>query len=211
MTADYEDTERLQQRALNADEAALAELFAQHRVRLKRMVKLRIDHRLQGRVDASDILQEAYLDLARQLPDYAKKPDVPFFLWLRLVTGQRLAQVHRKHLGTAMRDADREVSLYHGPLPQASTAFLASQLLGRFTSVSQWAIRAEIQMKLQETLNSMDTTDREVLALRHFEELSNVEAAQVLGISHAAASKRYVRAWRRLKDALVQIPGLLEP
>ena len=160
---------------------------------------------MQGRVDASDVLQEAYLDLAKQLPEYAKQPNVRLFLWLRLVSVQRLAQVHRQHLGTAMRDADREVSIYNGPLPQASTAFLASQLLGRFTSVSQRAIRAEIQMKLQETLNTMDSVDREVLALRHFEELNNAETAQVLEISSAAASNRYVRALRRLRGAFSQL------
>ena len=102
-----------------ADEEALAELFQQHRTRLKRMVRLRMDRRLQGRVDASDVLQEAYIDLAQRLPEYCVDAKIPFFLWLRLVTGQRLMQVHRRHLGTAMRDANREVSLYRKALPQA--------------------------------------------------------------------------------------------
>jgi RNA polymerase sigma-70 factor (ECF subfamily) len=110
-----------------------------------------------------------------------------------------------------MRNAELEVSLYRGALPPASTVFLASQLLGRFTSVSEKAIRAEIQIKLQEALNAMDPTDREILALRHFEELSNQETAALLDISPAAASKRYIRALKRLKDALAQVPGLLEP
>jgi len=210
MSDDVNDTAQLVERALQADEKALAELFDRHRARLKRMVKLRLDRRLQGRVDASDVLQEAYLDLAQRLPEYSREAKIPFFLWLRLVTAQRLAQVHRKHLGTAMRNAAREVSLYHRALPQASTEFLASQLLGRFTSVSQKAMRAEIRLKLQETLNAMDDADREVLALRHFEELSNEEAAQVLGLEPPAASKRYVRALRRLKQALSEIPGFLD-
>jgi RNA polymerase sigma-70 factor (ECF subfamily) len=210
MTPNPNDLDPLLRRALAGDEVALAAVFDSHRTRLKRMVKLRLDRRLQGRIDASDVLQEAYLDLAQQLPEYAREPKVPFFLWLRLVTGQRLAQVHRRHLGAAMRNADLEVSLYQGALPQASTMFLASQLMGRFTSVSEKAVRAEIQIKLQETLNAMDPTDREVLALRHFEELNNQETADVLGITSAAASKRYIRALKRLKDTLSRIPGFLE-
>jgi RNA polymerase sigma-70 factor (ECF subfamily) len=173
---------------------------------LERMVNLRMDHRLQARVDASDVLQEAYLDLAQRLPEYVEQKKYPFFLWLRLVTEQRLAQVHRKHLDAAMRNADLEVSL-NQTSGQASTAFLASQLVGQFTSPSQQGIRAEMQAKLLEVLNTMDPNDREILALRHFEELSNAETAQVLEITTSAASKRYIRALRRLKGALDQIPG----
>src|SRR5260370_19271526 len=97
------------------------------------MVRLRLARRLQGRVDASDVLQEAYLDVAQQLPHYLAKREMPFFLWLRLVAGQRLMRIHREHLGSAMRDAGREVSLYKGALPQASSVSLAAQLLGRYT------------------------------------------------------------------------------
>jgi RNA polymerase sigma-70 factor, ECF subfamily len=209
MTAD--DTgEVLLKLALAGDIPALAALFSQHRDRLKRMVKLRLDRRLQGRVDASDVLQEAYLDLAQRLPEYGREPKFPLYLWMRLVTGQRLAQVHRKHLGAAMRNAELEVSIYQKALPQASTEFLASRLLGHFTSVSQRVVRAEQQIKLQETLNSMDEIDREILALRHFEELSNDEAAKVLEIQPGTASKRYIRALRRLKEAMASIPGMLD-
>jgi RNA polymerase sigma-70 factor (ECF subfamily) len=171
------------------------------------MVKLRLDRRLQGRVDASDVLQEAFIDLAKRLPEYGDQRAYPFFLWLRLVTGQRLGQVHRRHLGTAMRDAALEISLCQGAVPQASSVFLASQLLGRFTSITEKAVRAELQLKLQEILNTMEPLDQEILALRHFEEMSNDEAAQAMGIKSGAASKRYIRALRRLRDVLVRYPG----
>jgi RNA polymerase sigma-70 factor (ECF subfamily) len=207
MTDERENEQHLIDQALAASEGALAELFQRHRTRLKRMVKLRMDRRLQGRVDASDVLQEAYVDLAQRLPEYSREAKIPFFLWLRLVTGQRLMQVHRQHLGTAKRDANREVSLYRKALPQASTEFLASQLLGRFTSVSEKVRRAEIQIQLQAALNAMDEMDREVLALRHFEELSNEETAAVLEISTSSASKRYIRALRRLKETLAGQSG----
>ena len=132
---------------------------------------------------------------------------MPFFLWLRLVVGQRLVDEHRKHLGAAARDAGREISLYRGALPETTSAALAAQLLGRLTAPSQAAIRAERKIHLQEALNSLDPIDREVLALRHFEELSNGEAAAVLGLDKSAASKRYARALIRLKDVLASRPG----
>jgi RNA polymerase sigma-70 factor (ECF subfamily) len=174
------------------------------------MVRLRMDRRLQGRVDASDVLQEAWLDAARRLPEYAQEPQMPPFLWLRFLAMQRLLALHRFHLGAEKRNAAQEVSLHRGPMPAASSVSLASRLLGKFTSASQKAIRAELRVRLQETLNRLDPIDREVLALRHFEELSNNETAEVLGLSKAAASNRYVRALKRLKDALAETPGFFE-
>jgi RNA polymerase sigma-70 factor (ECF subfamily) len=156
------------------------------------------------------VLQEAYLDVAQQLPYYLKKPEMSFFLWLRVVTGQRLIRVHRQHLGAALRDAGREVSLYRGALPQASSVSLAEQLLGRASTPSQALIRAESQIQLQSALNGMEPLDREIIALRHFEELSNSEAARVLELEPSAASKRYVRALKRLQVILQGIPGLLD-
>jgi RNA polymerase sigma-70 factor (ECF subfamily) len=204
------ETDDLLHRAAGGDERAAAELFDRYRKRLRQMIRLRLDRRLQGRVDPSDVLQDAYLDLTQQLPAYLAKPEMPFFLWLRLLTGQRLMRVHRHHLGAAMRDAGREVSIYKGAMPQASSLSLAAQLLGRFTSASQAAVRAERQIQLQAALNGMDAIDREIIALRHFEELTNGEAAQVLGLSKTAANNRYVRAMIRLQAILERIPGFLD-
>jgi RNA polymerase sigma-70 factor (ECF subfamily) len=200
-------TDDLLRQARTGDTAALGTLFAQYRDRLRKMVRLRIDRRMAGRLDASDVLQEAYLDVARRFPEYAAAPTVPFYVWLRALTGQRLIDLHRQHLGAKMRDAAQEVALYRGALPQASSASLAQQLLAGLTSPTQAAVRAEMQLKLQEALNSMDPIDREVVVLRHFEELNNIETAAVLGIEPSAASKRYLRAIRRLKAILDLIPG----
>jgi RNA polymerase sigma-70 factor, ECF subfamily len=199
----------LLRRAVAGDESALAALFDGHRDRLRRMIRLRLDRRLSGRVDTSDVLQDAYLDVRRRIAEYARDPSaMPFHLWLRLVAGQRLTDVHRHHLGSQMRDAGQEVSLHRGPFPQADSVSLAAQLLGKMTSASQAAIRVEHKLIVQEALNSMDPIDREVLALRHFEHLSNDETAQVLGLSRSAASNRYIRALKRLKGILSSIPGL---
>jgi RNA polymerase sigma-70 factor (ECF subfamily) len=207
---DSSSLEDLLERVRNRDATAVAETFARYRDRLRRMVRLRLDRRLQGRVDPSDVLQEAYLDVAARAAEYAGKPEMPFFLWLRMVTGQRLLEIHRRHLQTKLRDATHEVSLYGGALPQANSASLAGQLLGRLTTASAAAMRAELQIQLQQVLNAMDPVDREVLALRHFEELSNGEIATVLQLSKAAASNRYIRALKRLKDELSRIPGFLD-
>lgn len=210
MTRDESDVDELLRRAEAGDEQARSDLFALYRQRLKAMVRLRLDRRLAGRIDPSDVVQEAYLDFARRLPEFLADRAVPFFLWLRGLTGQRLVDLHRRHLGAQMRSAGQEVSLYRGALPAASSVSLANQLLGRLTSPTQAAVRAEMQLRLQEALNAMDPLDREVLVLRHFEELSNGETAEVLGIQKAAASKRYLRALARLKEILAAIPGFFE-
>jgi RNA polymerase sigma-70 factor (ECF subfamily) len=195
-------------RAGAGDRQAAAELFDRHRGRLEQMVRLRMDRRLQGRLDPADVLQEAYLEVARRAEAFAREPTTSVFLWLRFLTGQTLIDLTRRHLGAQMRDAGREISLHRGAWPQASSASLAGMLLGRLTSPSRAAIRAETRLCIQETLNGMDPIDREVLALRHFELLSNAEVAQVLGLSKAAASNRYIRALKRLKAILESIPGL---
>ncbi len=202
------DFDAIEQRFRAGDPTAAGELFAACRDRLRKMVRLRLDRRLQGRLDPSDVLQDAALDVQQKAAAFAARPDLPAYLWLRLVTAERLAALHRHHLGVQARDAGREVSIAPGGAPAASTHSLANLLLGRLTSPTQAAVRAERQLRLQAALDAMDPIDREILTLRHFEELSNSEAAAVLGLTKTAASNRYVRALVRLKDAL---SGLGEP
>jgi RNA polymerase sigma-70 factor (ECF subfamily) len=184
---------------------ALADLFAQCRERLELTVRLRLDRRLQGRIDAADVLQDTYLEASKRYPRYSRQPDMPAFLWLRFLTLQTLAILHRKHLGTRMRDAAKEISLYQSAFPEASSAALAAHLLGQRTTPSQAAMRAETQVRLQAALDALDPNDREMIALRHFEQLSNSEAAQVQGLSESGASRRYAKALLRLKDVLVAL------
>jgi RNA polymerase sigma-70 factor (ECF subfamily) len=207
VTGESDELSGLIRRAAAGEEEALRELFSRHCDRLKRMVHLRLSRRLAGRVDDSDILQDAYLEAARQLGEYLREPRLPFFLWLRHLTALKLAEVHRRHLGTQLRDADREVTLHRGGLPLADSVSLAAQLLGTLTTPSQAVIKAETRMLVQEALNSMDPIDREVLALKHFEQLSMAEVAGVLGLSKAGAGSRYLRAIKRLREILSQIPG----
>jgi RNA polymerase sigma-70 factor (ECF subfamily) len=204
------ETVDLIERARGGDPNAQNEIFSRHRERLRRMVEMRLDTRLQARIDASDVIQDAYVEAAQRLDEYLRDPKLPLFLWLRLVVGERLMKLHRHHLGAQMRDAGREVSLYQGALPAASSAALAAQLLGKHTSPTQAVLRAERMLRLQEALNALEPIDREVLSLRHFEELNRKETALVLGIEEGAAAKRYIRALKRLKDTLADLPGGLE-
>jgi RNA polymerase sigma-70 factor, ECF subfamily len=197
-----DDDLRLVRRAAGGDAAAAGDALVRHRARLRRMVDARLDRRVRGRVDPSDVLQDGFADALAKFPGYLADPKIPLFLWLRLVIGERLAKVHRDHLGAQARDAGREVSLYPGPMPAASSAALAAHLLGRETSPTQAAVRAERLLRIQEALNGLDPLDREILSLRHFEELTHAEAARVLDINEAAAAKRYIRALKRLKDVL---------
>jgi RNA polymerase sigma-70 factor, ECF subfamily len=210
MTLDSSETHRILERAAQGDGQVLGTLLARHRDRLRRMVALRMDRRLQGRIDPSDVIQEAYLEASARLAEYLRNPSMPFFLWLRFLAGQKLVTLHRHHLGVRMRDAGQQVALDHGPLPEASSAALAAQLLGHEVRPSEAAIRAEMKARVQEALDGMGPLDREVLALRHFEQLSRAEIAQVLNVSEAAAGKRYIRALERLKQVLGRSPGGLE-
>jgi RNA polymerase sigma-70 factor (ECF subfamily) len=193
------------QRAASGDAVALNELLECHRDRLKKMVRIRLNRRLQGRVDASDVIQDAYLEAARRLPEYLQQPRVPLFLWLRKITSHKLIDVHRRHLLAQARDPGLEVVLGRDDLPVASSDSLAEELLGRFTSPSEAVAREETRLAVQEALAKMSEIDREILSLRHFEDLSNVEAAQELGIEEKTASKRYVRALLRFETILAEL------
>jgi RNA polymerase sigma-70 factor (ECF subfamily) len=206
MIENSSETDRLLQGAAGGDHENWGALLERHRGRLRRMVALRLDRRLQDRIGASDIIQEAYREASTRMAEYLKQPTMPFFLWLRFLTSQKLQELHRHH-GAAVRDAGGEVCLYEGSLPETSSAALAAQLLGHLTQPSQAAIRAEMKIRLQEALNSMDALDREVLALRHFEHLSNAETAHTLGIRESAASTRYIRALKKLRAILSTTPG----
>jgi RNA polymerase sigma-70 factor (ECF subfamily) len=204
-----ERTAALLDRLRAGDDQALGELFTLFRERLWRMLLVRLDRRLARRVSPDDVLQETFLDVARRIGEYLADPSVPFYVWLRFLTVQRMQMLQRTHLGARMRDLSREVALPQTGLPFASSDSLAGQFVSAMTSPSQAAIRHELQARLRAALEALDPLDREVLALRHFEELANAEVAQVLGISKEAASKRHVRALRRLKEIFADFSGTL--
>jgi len=180
----------------------LGELFEEHRRRLQRMVHLRMDPTLRARVGASDVLQEAYVEISARVSDYLDDPRMPFFLWLRFLTAQKLVDLYRHHVGTQKRDVRRQVRIDRTAFPAASSAVMAEHLVAARISPSGVAVHAEMAQQIQDGLDQMNPSDREVLVMRHFEELSNGETAHELGIESSAASKRYLRALQRLRKIL---------
>lgn len=184
-------------------QAQFARLYSEFKERLKRIIHFRLDYRVAGRVSDSDILQECFVRASKRLEKFLKKPDYPFFVWLRMQANQQVADIHRKHLMAEKRDARKEINLNAKQQGSNQTSMqLAAHLVAQMTSPSRLLQRSEEIAALESSLNEMNETDREVIALRHFEELSSQETAQVLGIEPAAASKRYVRALKRLQEIM---------
>lgn len=198
------------QRLLAGDEKALADLFSFHRDRLWAIVDMRLDRRLTGRVDADDVLQEAFLDAVSRITYFVNEHSGSLFIWLRMVVLQSLANLHRRHLDSQKRDAKRERSLFARDKNHAMSTSLSLQLLGHLTSPSNALMRQEMSQQLENAVATMVPLDREVLTLRHFEQLTNSEVAEVLEITQKAASIRYTRALERLKPIIQQIEDLAD-
>lgn len=202
MESNSSGTIRLLELAGKGDQAGFAALFATIGERLARMISLRIDPRMAGRIDVADVLQEVQIEAWRHLADYQRIPSVPFYFWLRGLAANKLRELHRRHLGTRMRDARRETRLFGDAVPATSSHALAGFLADTATTPNRAAMRAELKDRLAAVIDGMEPLDREVLALRHFEQLTPAETAEMLQISEKAAGMRYLRALKRLKEIL---------
>jgi len=189
---------------IESGQSSLAEIFDAHRNRLERIVAFRLAPKIQSRVDPSDILQEAYIEIARRYDEYLVDPKVSIFVWMRQITLQKMMDVHRLHF-REKRDANREQRYLLEPTSQATCLSIARFLIDEIMSPSQAVIEAEETQRLQLALESMNEIDREVLALRHFEQLGNAQVAEILGLTPTAASNRYIRAAARLGEILAEI------
>jgi RNA polymerase sigma-70 factor (ECF subfamily) len=207
MTSDLAELEPLLSRLRSGEREALAVLFDRYRPQLRRMVELRLDPRVGARVAPSDVLQEAFLDASARVEHFFRREDVSFYVWLRLIVNQSLVDLHRRHLEAKMRGAAREAV---PAWTHATSVSLARHLVAQMNSPSQAVSQEETLSQVQAALEGLDPLDREILTLRHFEELSNNEVAELLGLQKAAASNRYVRALGRLREALERIPGFFD-
>jgi RNA polymerase sigma-70 factor (ECF subfamily) len=197
------DTQDLLARAREGEPQAVDRLLTAHRDRLRRMVGMRLDPALAARLDASDIVQDVFLEAHRRLSDYLRNPTMPFSLWLRHIARDHIIDAHRRHRQAQRRSMDREQPLLPAALSDHSSAELCGQLMDQELTPASAAIRRELQRRLEGALAALGEDDREVILMRHAEQLSNQEVAGVLGLSEAASSMRYLRAIRRLRSALL--------
>jgi RNA polymerase sigma-70 factor (ECF subfamily) len=206
MKAKSDETQKLLKGTKAGDPSAFEELFRRHRPRLQKAIAMRMDRRVAARVDASDILQETYLEAFRRLPKYLKQEGMPFYLWLYWIAREKVIALHRKHLGAGKRTVRQEVPL----MPVDSSAEFVSGLIGRLPSPSQELAKAEMAEQLRLALGQLDGDDRDLILWRHFEQLSARDMAQLLNITEAAANKRYIRAVERLRIHLKDL-GVSNP
>ncbi len=204
MWPDADKTEELMRVARGGDEEAANRLLGRHREALRRMVDLRLDRKIRRRVDASDIVQDVLVEANRRLQDYLNDPVMPFHLWLRQIARDRLIDAHRRHRVSAKRTVDREQAMVAPSRPGRSTVNLEAQLRDGALTPAAAATMRELQQHFQEAIQQLGEQDREIVLMRHFEQLSNQETAQALGLSEPAASMRYLRAMRRLRELLAE-------
>ena len=195
---------------IEGGQTALASIFSTYQDRLERIVSFRLDPRIRGRIDAADVLQEAFLEVSLRLQSFLDSTDVSFFVWLRQQTLQTLIDVHRRQF-RQKRDVNREIRFASTGTSDGTSLSIAQFLIDQLTSPSQLAVNAEEMQWLQETLNSMNEVDREVLALRHFEQLGNNQVAEILGLTPTAASNRYLRAAARLSEIMTRLNSKTGP
>ncbi len=195
----------LLEKARQGDAEAVNRLLTVHREPLRRLIGLRLDPALAARLDASDIVQDVLLEAHRRLQDYLKNPAMPFCLWLRHLAKDHIIDAHRRHRQAQRRSLDREQPIVPAILADHSSYELAGQLIDPERTPASEAIRRELQRRLDAAIADLDEDDREIILLRHREQLSNQEVARELDLSEAAASMRYLRAVRRLRAAL--LPG----
>jgi RNA polymerase sigma-70 factor (ECF subfamily) len=202
MVPEPQETQELLDKVRHGEAQAVDRLLVRHRDPLRRMIDLRLDPALAGRIDASDVVQDVLLEASRRLADYLKNPLMPFHLWLRHIAQDHIIDAHRRHRLAQRRSLDKEQPLHLGKLGDQSSLDLAAQLFDQELTPASAAIRQEMQRRLESAVGALESDDREIIVMRHFEQMTNQEVAGILGLSEAAASMRYLRALRRLKTQL---------
>ena len=207
MVPNSPETQELLDRARTGEAGAVDRLLAGHREPLRRMISLRLDPALAARVDASDVVQDVLLEASRRLKDYLRDPSMPFHLWLRHIARDHVIDAYRRHRLAQRRSLDRERPMLAAGLNDRSSVELAGRLVDPELTPATAAVRQELQRRLHAAIAELAEADREIILMKHFEQLSNQEIAAFLGLSEAAASMRYLRAVRRLKASLAPESG----
>jgi RNA polymerase sigma-70 factor (ECF subfamily) len=204
MWPETEKTQDLLADVRQGDAAALNRLMDRHRDALRRMIQLRLDQRIQRRIDVSDVVQDVLVEASRRLTDYLANPVMPYHLWLRQIAQDRIIDAHRRHRASAKRSVDRERPLVAPPAGDHSTVELAAQIAGAELTPATAALQQEMAKSVEAAIARLPDVDCEIILMRHYEQLSNQEIAQALGLTEPAASMRYLRAVRRLKELMAE-------
>ncbi len=195
-------TEELLAQAKGGDEEAVNQLIDRHRNALRHLVRMRMDKKIQRRVDVSDIVQEVLIEANRRLNDYLNDPSMPFHLWIRHIARDRIIDAHRRHRGSAKRSVDREQPMVVPVGFDKSSIILASQLVDKEKTPAAATLEKELGRRVEQAITELDEMDAEVIVMRHYEQLSNQEIAMALGLTEPAASMWYLRAIRRLRELM---------
>lgn len=201
-------TQNLLANARLGDRAAVNRLLERHRNSLRKLIQLRLDRKIAQRVDASDVVQDVLLEANTRLQDYLADPRLPFHLWLRQLAKDRMIDMYRRHRGAQRRSLDREQSMTAPQFSDQSGLDLMGQLADQELTPAAASIRKELEARFVLALDQLEEEDREIVMMRHFEQLGNSEVAEVLGLSAAAAGMRHLRALRKLRAILGDRPSL---
>ena len=196
------ETQELMINAKGENPDAVDALFERQRAAVRRLIQMRLDHGIRRRVDVSDVLQDVLLEASRRLQAYLEKPPMSFHLWLRQIAMDRIIDAHRRHRGSAKRSVDREQPLQIGATGDKSAVDLGQQVVDQNLTPATAAARRELAKEVEAAILLLPANDAEILMMRNFEQLTNQEVAEALSLSEPAASMRYLRALRRLKQAL---------
>ena len=207
MWPDQTETQKLLQYAGRGEPDAVNRLLDRHRQSLRRMVHLRLDRALAGRVDASDVVQDVLFEASRRLDEYIRDPKLPFHLWLRQLAKDRIIDMHRRHRAAQRRSVERELPLAAGGNGERSALDLAARLRDHELTPAAANMRRELEQRFLTALDSLSDEDREIILMRHYEHLGNSEVAAALGVTPPAAGMRYLRALRRLRSVLGEEPS----
>ncbi|MCH2181203.1 MAG: sigma-70 family RNA polymerase sigma factor [Mariniblastus sp.] len=204
MWSNAPQTEELLAQAQTGDASAVNQLLERHRNSLRQLVRIRLDQKIRGRVGVSDVVQDVLVEANRRFQRYLENPVMPFHLWLRHIARDRIIDAHRRHRGTARRSVDREQNRWSPAGYDQSSLQLASILNDKRLTPAAAAIQKEMSRRVEQSLSKLDEKDSEIIVMRHYEMLTNQEVALILNLTEPAASMRYLRAIRRLKDTFLK-------
>lgn len=202
MWPEQEKTQELLEQARQGDDEAINALIDRHRNALRHLVRMRLDRKIQRRVDVSDVVQDVLIEVNRRLKTYLENPVMPFHLWIRHIARDRIIDAHRRHRGSAKRSVDKEQAMVIPGGFDQSSIILAAQLVDREKTPAASTMEKELARRVEEAITELDDVDAEVIVMRHYEQLTNQEIAQALELTEPAASMRYLRAVRRLRDMM---------